>query len=295
MRARRAVVAAVLYPELLGVARAIAVPPPADNGSTQEAVQEDVAHTERLMEWLGDAFHSTTRFDNGAWSNVSDELDRLAELAMQTTPTLSFAVGMGLYSYFWWEGQGGYGDAVGSSSVNVPASQLAAALMHHSIQHFSCDAADIPVEDFFARRCHVRWRQLMLLSAELARYLAVELMDVRGSTLAMRKTTELFQVMLSLPFFRQYMQLGAVLRGPQDVNFNHDYYPHVNIGPVWPAMGEEGRLAADHGRGDILELACAGLRVRDAVYTTGRRLADGIFGAEQHVGGKKLCSGTALL
>mmetsp|Transcript_61682 Transcript_61682/g.198720 ORF Transcript_61682/g.198720 Transcript_61682/m.198720 type:complete len:436 (-) Transcript_61682:59-1366(-) len=188
---------------------------------------DDLINHERISRWFGEAYHSELRFDPEKWTHVAEELGQLAA-ASEAFPALAFAAGSALYSYFWWaEGDG--------PAVNVAAGQRAAALVERSIGHRSCDNASLGPSDFLARSCHMRWRQLMLLSAETARHLVVDVWDLRQGAWALQETSRRFNTMKGLPFFRQFEALGAVLRRPHDMNFNMDYYPHVHVGPIWPA------------------------------------------------------------
>merc|ERR1719382_244142 len=90
------------------------------------------------------------------------------------------------------------------------------------------------MDAFLARHCHMRWRLLMLLLAETAQNLAVDAADVSEGARVLRQTSLLFGTMKQLPFFRQFEALGAVLQCPHDMNYNMDYYPHVQVGPIWP-------------------------------------------------------------
>lgn len=119
-------------------------------------------------------------------------------------------------------------------AIRLAEGKKAVDLMHRSISHRACDDVQTTVDEFLARQCHMRWRQLMLLSAEMARHLAVEVCDVREAALALRDTNSRFETMKQQPFFHQFAALGVALRKPHDVNYNMDYYPHVNMGPVWP-------------------------------------------------------------
>ena len=189
--------------------------------------EDDIANHERMSRWFGEAFHSPVRFDREIWSVVTSELAAFAEAAAQT-PSLSLAVGSALYSYFWWAGEG-------AARVNIEVAEQALELVHRSIRHRGCDDMSLSVDDFLSRQCHMRWRQLMLLSAETALHLATERFDVRRAARALRQTSDRFEQMTALPLFRQLEALGgSPLRVPHEVSYNLDYYPHVRQGPVWP-------------------------------------------------------------
>lgn len=194
------------------------------DSETFKDVEDDGSYTEELLDRLADVYHSPLRLDASSWEGVAQEVWRLAGEASREAPGIAFAVGTALYSYFWWE----------NGRMNVEAGQTAADLVHRSILHFGCEDDALPLDVFLARRCHFRHRQLALLSGEVAKHLAVEGRDLRQAAKAMREASNRFQTMVRLPFFNQWGPLGFELRGPHDSNFNNDYYPHVNLGPVWP-------------------------------------------------------------
>lgn len=188
---------------------------------------DDVLNNERLSKWFGEAFHSALRFDPEAWDSITTDLERLADAAMTGAPSLAFAVGSALYSYFWW------GDT-GDGRMDVAVGERAVQLLQRSVEFQSCSDSSLNVDAFLARQCHQRWRQLMLVSAETARHLAVEALEPRRAASAHRVTNSLFKTLRQVAFFRQFEALGASLRKPHDLNYNMDYYPHVNLGPIWP-------------------------------------------------------------
>lgn len=212
-----------------GAREALEDGPPVDLGSGLAGLQltdDDITNHERMNRWFGEAFHSMVRFDPENWSIVKEQLSAFTAATAQM-PALSLAVGSALYSYFWWVGEG-------TTRVNLEAGEQAVRLVQNSIEHRECDNASLSVDDFLNRQCHMRWRQLMLLSAETGRHLATELFDVRRAAQALRSTSHRFEEMKALPLFRQFEALGAELKVPHDVSYNLDYYPHVRYGPVWP-------------------------------------------------------------
>jgi len=144
---------------------------------------------------------------------------------------MAYAAASALYSYFWWD-SGSTRHSTGN--VNLDAGSKAVSLMHLSIQHRSCDDFSLGADEFLGRQCPARWRQLMLLSAEMARILAVDARDVRSAAHFSREATKHFQTVKELSFFKQFVWLGSQLNQPHDMSFNMDYYPHVSAGPVWP-------------------------------------------------------------
>lgn len=188
---------------------------------------DDQADTQSLMEWLADAYHSPLRYDVNAWENVTLEMDRLAKEAL-LKPSLANAVGTALYSYFWW-------DVAGGQTINLAAASRSVELMRKSMEHYRCDDFALSSESFLGRRCHVRWRTLVMLAAELARYYAADVRDLRHAASIAMEAAKLFVHMRALPFFSQFKALGSELKSTHDMNFNADHYPHVTIGPVWPA------------------------------------------------------------
>ena len=73
-----------------------------------------------------------------------------------------------------------------------------------------------------------------MLSGDLGNYFATELMSMLEAAQVMTATSRSFHTMMGLQLFQNYKDLGATMTRPHDVNFNQDYYPHVNLGPVWP-------------------------------------------------------------
>lgn len=217
-------------------------PPPVDLTRGLAGVDftdDDIANHERLSSWLGEAYHSALRLEPELWSAVTAELGQLASAAAAGAPELAFAVGSALYSYFWW-------GAPDSGGLNVQAGEQAVDLIERSIAH-TCGNNHLSLDDFVAKQCHIRWRQLMLVSAELARHLAIDANDVRRAALRLRETSRRFEQMRQLPYFKQFEALGSVLRCPHDVNYNMDYYPHVNVGPLWPrALVPIGTFLEEH-------------------------------------------------
>jgi len=111
---------------------------------------------------------------------------------------------------------------------------MALDLMQLGVEHNRCSDPLLDMDRFLERQCHMRWRQLLLISAELARHLAVELLDVRRAAQALRGAQGFARAARALPFFKQFEVLGARLSEPHDMNYNMDHYPHVNLGPLWP-------------------------------------------------------------
>eukprot|EP00928_Gymnodinium_smaydae_P065197 TRINITY_DN48375_c0_g1_i1.p1 TRINITY_DN48375_c0_g1~~TRINITY_DN48375_c0_g1_i1.p1 ORF type:complete len:371 (+),score=40.50 TRINITY_DN48375_c0_g1_i1:88-1113(+) len=138
---------------------------------------------------------------------------------------------MAFYSYFWWEGPQ-------NSAMNVAAVKTASLMLHRSIQHRRCDSADLPLHAFFAAQCHLRWRHLLMVSAELARYIVVNLKDVALGAHATRDAATFLQQARQVPFFRRHEGLGSpwlqLIRG-HDTSFNEDFFPQISYGPVWPS------------------------------------------------------------
>lgn len=205
----------------------LAAPPPIDLSrglAALELGEDELANHELLSRWFGEAFHSLLRYDSESWLAVRQQLEGLAVAAVRA-PELAFAVGSVFYSYFWW------GDG---TAIDVPAGERAVRLLRAGLDHTGCGNPALTGDSFVNRQCHMRWRQVLLVSAEVARYLALDASDVRRAAVALREATSLMQVMRELPFFETFRLLGASLQEPHDMNYNMDYYPHVNVGPVWP-------------------------------------------------------------
>lgn len=216
------------------VAAAVAEPEPIDLSgglASLKLTEDDIKNHELFTHWFGEAYHSSVRFDPARWQGVKAELGGLAEVASPggEAPELALAVAQALYSYFWWDDRLGLGPA-----VNMQAGEKAVALVDRSIQHSGCDSVAMSMDEFLGRQCHMRWRVSLLLSAEMANHLAIEVRDVRGAARALREANKRLEFIKQLPFFQQFEALGTTLRCPHDMNYNMDYYPHVSMGPIWP-------------------------------------------------------------
>lgn len=183
-----------------------------------EFTQDDIANQVKLVEWVDRAYYSTLRTDTATWEAITGDVWRLAELAQGAHPELSLGVGLILYSFFWWKNDV-------SDEWNVDAITKSAGLFARSIMFNGCDSAEMNLGEFLGRQCHVRWRYVSLLSAELGRYLSLHRMPQAAGIL--QSAAGYFEVMRSLPFFKP---LEMAL--PHDSNFNGDHFPML-AAPQW--------------------------------------------------------------
>lgn len=171
----------------------------------------------------------------------SATLERLHGLAALSAawPSLAIGVGQMLFLYFWWGVQPpptgslsvDSGLAERSSGPDLTVIAVAAELHVRSVSYMGCDVAELPIEDFEARKCSWRWRFVLLLLGELGRKLAVSRHDLAGGTRQLRLAEQHLFTMRGLPFFagRQSVQQGSYRS-----NHNDDFLPHARHRPVWP-------------------------------------------------------------
>jgi len=188
----------------------------------------DLTNNERLGRWLGEAYHSAIRFDDGLWRQVRTDLESLVMVAKSGAPALALALGTAFYSYYFWLGGA-------DKLVDLQAGEQAIEMTRLSIDHGGCADADLDLNEFFDRQCQMRWRQLMLLEAEMGQHLAVDLHDIRSAARALGGAHRSFDTLRKLPFSQTYLSFGVPYAKPHDLNYNMDHYPHVRIGPVWPS------------------------------------------------------------
>lgn len=183
---------------------------------------DDFDNQEKITTWVTQAFYSQVRLDHSAWSEVQRDVGQLARAAVEF-PSLSLGVAMAIYSYFWW-------DDTKHATINVVAGREAAALFHRSIQYNSCDSASLPLNDFLVLQCHVRWRYLHMIAAEVAHFVTIHLREARAGAILLREASHYLRAAEDLPFFR--IASKGLMRS-HDGNFNQDFYPQLNFGPVW--------------------------------------------------------------
>lgn len=219
---------------------------------------DDIENQEIITTWATKVFYSHLRHSPEHWSHIGNDLSTMAH-ASADYPSIALGVGMALYSYFWWT------DTT-STRVNVDSGRKIVDLFHRSITYNTCSSIELPLQDFYVRQCHVRWRYLLMVVSEVGRYCMLQLQDLVQAAFFLRQATTFLNRLKQLPFFQRYEQaaaimhslalqappesalarFGAGLRGihrtPHDVNFNQDFYPHLQVGPIWPK--EEVPLAA---------------------------------------------------
>lgn len=188
--------------------------------------ESDIDNHLRIAEWTQRTFIPGIQSNAKARSEVAKDLEQLVHAAEQI-PALALGVAMALYSYFWWEGPH-------STAINVQAGREAANHLYRSIVHSNCDLNHLPLEAFWARQCHTRWRHLIMISAELGRYIAVHQHDMPSALDTLRKASGYLHQVRALSFFSRYQGHGQMLQKAHDTNFNQDLFPRVHFGPLWP-------------------------------------------------------------
>merc|ERR1712216_137254 len=118
---------------------------------------------------------------------------------------------------------------------NVPALREASNHFYRSILFRGCGSVELALQDFSARHCPLRWRQLLMVSAELGRYIAVHLRDVVDAAEVLREASGYLEQVRRLPYFRRYVELGSNLHKVHDTNLNQDFFPQIRHGPIWPS------------------------------------------------------------
>mmetsp|Transcript_19925 Transcript_19925/g.41544 ORF Transcript_19925/g.41544 Transcript_19925/m.41544 type:complete len:459 (+) Transcript_19925:26-1402(+) len=169
-------------------------------------------------------------FDPERWDQLIEQMWTLVEHGYKH-PSMGHALAMSLYSWFWWEGPG-------SDRVNIVTGRLACDFFATSLSFNSCVDPNLPLQDFYQRNCHMRWRYLLMIASELGRYLAVVQLDVRAATEVLQSARRYFQVMRQLPAFGPH---AGKLTSPHDISLNADYFPAsvVNQGPIWKNAREQ--------------------------------------------------------
>jgi len=201
--------------------------PPLIIGGMEFSREDDIENMEKLSNVFGQVFYSMILGGNDpagkeAWQGLANDIGQLAEYAAQV-PALALPVAMCLYNYFWWEGPD-------TLEPNIAAAHLASELMSKAVVHARCNDPSLPAMDFFINQCHLRWRYLMMITGEVARYLVIQRRDIVRGARVLAQLNLYFQELRKIA-------AGEMMQGtsPYQVNFNMDYYPgSVAVqGPVW--------------------------------------------------------------
>eukprot|EP00927_Polykrikos_kofoidii_P029828 TRINITY_DN25720_c0_g1_i1.p1 TRINITY_DN25720_c0_g1~~TRINITY_DN25720_c0_g1_i1.p1 ORF type:complete len:503 (+),score=72.13 TRINITY_DN25720_c0_g1_i1:201-1511(+) len=177
---------------------------------------------------------------------LGSEVARLGRLA-NMRPEMDLGVAMALYNFLWW-------DTSQEDSLNVGAVENAADGLRRSIAYSGCDSPLMPLPEFSARQCQLRWRHLLMIADELATHSVRAHAGVGGrpgpgvsddasnkriasreGSLRKMEAARMAREANNLPWFNRYEELGGrPLERPCDANFNQDFFPHVAWGPLWP-------------------------------------------------------------
>ncbi|CAK9096602.1 unnamed protein product [Durusdinium trenchii] len=167
-------------------------------------------------------------FDEERWQKLISQMWRFIGYA-EEFPALAHAVAMSLYSWMWWEGPN-------NDQVNLVAGRLACDFFAMSLSFNDCGNPALPLQSFFQRNCHMRWRYLLMISFELARHLA-STRQLRGATEAFRVATSYWRAMKQLPHFSFIGEVSS----PHHISLNADFFPAAVLrqGPVWRSARQE--------------------------------------------------------
>lgn len=198
-------------------------------GGMEFSRDDDIENVEKLTNLFGQVFYTKVLAPGdtaaqSAWQGLSEDIWALASYAAQE-PSLSLAVSMMLYNYFWWEGPQ-------SVELNVRAGRLAAELMYASLGFGGCRDSGASAMEFFIRQCPMRWRYTLMLAGEVGRHLVLQRREIGAGAELLRQLKACFQEMRQLPQFSRNSGSAGV---PHEVNFNMDYFPSAvaRKGPVW--------------------------------------------------------------
>ncbi|CAE7835825.1 ASPH [Symbiodinium sp. CCMP2592] len=175
-----------------------------------------------IYKWLDDIMWSQA-WDLPAQRKVAyAQLKDLAEVSTLALPSLAFGVGQALYSYFWFEDNGG--------KIDLEAADLSVRLHDLSLQHSGCSDLSMGVGTFLSKVCHERWLFLIMLSAEVGTAFAGRRKDLVHAAAMLQRANQLFADLKEYPFFsfRRWQSL-------YDINTNSHVFPEgFRQRPVWP-------------------------------------------------------------
>ncbi|CAE7724593.1 ASPH, partial [Symbiodinium necroappetens] len=187
-----------------------------------------------IYKWLDDIMPSKIEKEAWEvwWSQAWDlpaqrkvayaQLKDLAEVSTLALPSLAFGVGQALYSYFWFEDNGG--------KIDLEAADLSVRLHDLSLQHSGCSDLSMGVGTFLSKVCHERWLFLIMLSAEVGTAFAGRRKDLVHAASMLQRANQLFSDLKEYPFFsfRRWQSL-------YDINTNSHVFPEgFRQRPVWP-------------------------------------------------------------
>lgn len=176
----------------------------------------------KLYKWLDDVFWTELWDSEHHREMAYAQVKQLAALSTDGIPSLSFAVGQALYSYFWFKANGGDMD----EDVVLRSIEL-----HElSLGHSGCGDLTLPVGTFLSKACAERWLYLIMLCSELGAELAARRRSVRVASDMLAKADSLFHTMMSYSFF-SFRNWTAIY----ELNTNsHVFDGSVRQRPIWP-------------------------------------------------------------
>jgi len=175
-----------------------------------------------IYKWLDDIMWSQL-WDQAPQRRLAyEQLRQLAELSATQLPSLAFGVGQALYSYFWFEDNGG--------KLDLGAALEAVKLHEVSLRHSGCRDLSLGVGAFLKQVCHERWLFLIMLCAEVGSEVAARRADVLQAANLLQQAQKLFLELREYPFF-SFRHWQSVY----DINANSHVFPEgVQQRPIWP-------------------------------------------------------------
>ncbi|CAK9068732.1 unnamed protein product [Durusdinium trenchii] len=116
-------------------------------------------------------------------------------------------------------------------ALELPAMALPASeLMYAAVQHARCHEPKMDMMDFYIQQCHLRWRYLLMLTAETARNLLLQDRNILAGSKLMSAARSYLREMKQLPNVELLQGFST-----HEVSFNMDYFPAATLlhGPVW--------------------------------------------------------------
>jgi len=175
-----------------------------------------------IYKWLDDIMW-TDLWDNDAPRKMAyKQLEQLADLSAEYTPSMAFAVGQALYSYFWFRDNG--------PDIDIGVATRSIQLHEVSLNYSGCDDLTLGVGAFIAKACTERWLYLIMLCAEVGIELALSRTEMRRAADFLQKADSLFHELMPYPYF-SFRKWESVY----DINTNsHVFSGPIRQMPVWP-------------------------------------------------------------
>jgi len=174
-----------------------------------------------LTRWLDDIFWTDLWDSVDHRKTVYSQLEQLADLSEERLPSLSFAVGQAIYSYFWFKDNG--------PDINMAAAFRTADMYTISLNHSGCSNLSVGVGTFLSNGCHERWLHLIMICAEVGVEVASSRENVLKASALLSQAHSLFQQLLPYPYF-SFRGWKSIY----DINSNSHIFPeHVRQRPIW--------------------------------------------------------------